>query len=1521
MKKLLAFLLSTALVTSSFAAVLPAGAKSVDGVITPDLYDGSMPEELENVFGFEGAVLGETYANCWHNSASPEDISHVSIDSTEAASGKSSLKINLDNTRSWEVRNFVKEVAAFDPSSITLKENTAYTVKAKFKTDGDFDGQVYVFLLNDISNTDNMYCVGNNNWATENVLINNTSTAEGYNPWYSGTLEKTSKTDSLDLSDWTEVIATNRLNSQSYSASTMSSWLSNEKPGIAILVQASKGTIWIDDIDLVPVDEYNGILTSENQETADNLEGGTYKFTSDGGFETELVWWKSQAGFGDQDGANKLTKTTAVSHSGSGAAKVEMVNASTTDACMGFYLNLNSEDGKKLLENENGYYVEAWVKLEDFNGKIYSKICNGHREWGGFLWTDYYTSEHYMLGGKDGKTVSAEDIGNGWVKIRSSFISAEKLKDWINTGRDNTSFTSILLDLHFMGSGTLYVDDVTIKPIEGNTVTYTASHQDDCTAFQSINLTTKSDCDIYYTLDGTDPRYSKTAMLYDNAYTVVLGSGYNRILAAALDKETVLFGDVVPTNMFGTTGAFNVTINASEETKAAYSEVVMHHADHMDKVDISFKLNASGINGKVTAKMFLVGYGLHKLTVGGNTYTGGWVNSDCKIAEIAEDGTADASVTLDNMDKGYSRLITVLESESTQGTAAITDVEVDVTPYAKAVVAAAEVDTPVNNFYTADDYYDSALKSIEKEYVLTNNTAYYQDGTFNYKVTDPYGKVICEKSEKVTIDANDSYDDSFTIDGVDKYGVYTVEYSWTDALGRVRNAGSSVFGFVKDNTEVDGKLGISSHMINNGENYDYASLIESYAKMGVKYVRLDAYWNDIETEKGVYNFPAGLTNSVNAVKEAGLTPVIIINQYNYNLYTDDTAAVPAFASFAEAVVDKYGEGYYEVINEPNMALEMGSDYMREPLYAKILRAVYEKIHSKGATVIAGNVSHMGHNFLENMITADSDILECMDIWSVHPYAFNLGTDSSYESTEVYHTYFAELKKTYLDPNGIEFWAGEFGYAVCNTEYGVTDDEAAYYTVRQLAGLDKDGVNGAHIIYTDNGSSYNYYQETNFGIYGSENKKTAVALNAYANILSGYSLKTATEADGIYAYEYTKDGEKSKYMLWSTDGEKAYTLNVPYGKVKVLDIYGNDVTAEVTEADSGYSVALTLTEKPVYVQYNSEPANNPREYENVVNGDFEGEVFKLEGNDLNATASLDTNTVWDGMQSARIDIPENSAEQKFVRFRTSTVDLSEYDANVRYRVRFMLKASEEQLGTAKVKLISKFNGSEVTTYAGDWRWYGETATRLVETESYYLEDQTLSDSWKAYETAPFTIFGDQIEFVFNLSSHGATLWIDNIELVPVEDNSGNHGKVYTSYNSETGKLYVTAKADNGYELDTIRITYSGVNYTQSTDAVKTVYSRDNVTTTVYELDFAQFKENLLTHEDEHCKYINATFKKAEVTLLGDATDNGTTDIIDLVRVKKYQAKTTFDIDLVNADYDSDGVVDATDLAALKKDLMK
>ena len=98
--------------------------------------------------------------------------------------------------------------------------------------------------------------------------------------------------------------------------------------------------------------------------------------------------------------------------------------------------------------------------------------------------------------------------------------------------------------------------------------------------------------------------------------------------------------------------------------------------------------------------------------------------------------------------------------------------------------------------------------------------------------------------------------------------------------------------------------------------------MEMIAKAGFKWVRMDFFWQEIEKEKGVYDFSAD-DRLMASLKKNGIRPIFILD-YGNDLYEKGSPrspkAVAAFAAFAAASVTHFkGQGVvWEMWNEPNI---------------------------------------------------------------------------------------------------------------------------------------------------------------------------------------------------------------------------------------------------------------------------------------------------------------------------------------------------------------------------------------------------------------------------------------------------------------------------------------------------------------------------------------------------------------------------------------------------------------------------
>lgn len=1700
MKKLLSILLSASVVLSAFASTLTAFAYSgEDGAYYPDVYNNTLPDDVSKTLGFE--------TDNWFGYDVNSGVSWE-LTNEDAASGKQSLKVSLPESESP-----VHGAVHADLGKLSLSSGDYFA--ASIKASPDFNGAVYVKLGNGALNA---------NWWGETFLA---CTSGSY---YQGN-GYLSQTPVSQFAEW------NTVNSMFFNCYytpatnenwTIPKWLASDNTTLQVWVNGTKGTVWIDDITIKSFGEYNGLLTSSNL---------TGDIGHDGGFETDFVWWRNQSGFNmDQpDKANNISLDSKYVHSGKNSAKLvfkENPTVGTSD--VGYNLRGFTVQ-KSALDLTKAYYLEAWVKLDDFNGNINFAAGNRYARP-----TFDSKGELWMLGGEN-VYKSAADIGSDWVLLRSTVIPAEKIAEWVGEN------DYLQVDLCFRGVGTLYVDDVDFKAVEEDTVTpYTCNWQGQ-NRFMNLNLATAAASDIYYTTDGTDPRFSRTAVLYNNATPVILTED-TYVLTAALNRATGKFGNVVGSYYYihsESKNAFNLSLDAAS-AKTVASEKVSINGNYDYK--LSFDLVTNGLNSEVTTKLFLTGHGYQQYTKGGTTYTGAFASQNGYIAKANADGTLNVTYDITDLAGGFDGAILILETEATAGTAAINNVKIEtVQKELSGVQAVSEANAPYLNMYYGNE-------AITKTFNLKNNTVYKQNGTLSYVLTNQDGVEVQSGTLSVNgLAADTEMQTQIALANASAYGVYTLKLTYIDSNNKAVDAGTFVFSRMKNASANSAtSTGISSHILQHPEKTadEYAEIFTAYKKTGLKYLRVEIRWTDVEKEAGTIVLPANYEAALSAAKNAGLNVIIVLNSYGNSAYAE-AERTAAYANFAKAVKDSLGAyiDYYEVINEPNIS------GISAEAYAKIVSAVYTAFGNDKSQLIAGNVSNNGGNYLESMVDADRTVLDKFSVWSVHPYAYNWSSDGSYEvvNDSIYNSYFASLKNNYLDGKNIELWCGEFGYPVSNGQYGVDSATSAMYTVRAYLTMQNSGINN-FVQYSADGDGTSYNTEWGYGVFETNHKETAVAINAYNSILGGAKLAAVVENGENGRYIYRFDGDKGEvYAVWATAENQTYSFDG--NTLTAYDMYGNVIDAENEVALSGAPVYLAIGVEPfngtvvngdfetgtapgnwgaveisndaydgdysmringgtaIFMDADSELVANADvgknyylrvkakasadfngslklkvksyfgESEKYINEAYYDDTFELYV-DSNLTTSWETYTtavsfpligksvgiefwtgsaggyvlidnvelipaeesdphgtvkydyvdgkkvltatpangfvvksiavtgntytdyaavplalervggyskdnaesytfndadylifggtdsgrrfinvefapiisggdfetpsgngkiehVWynqngedystydsespaNGNYAAKFDFTHSSSETgiNFYKFINNDV-LSNLDINKRYSFSFKVKATADYNGRVEAIVYSRFdnNGTSIDNKLYP-NWDNDKFGLVNQGSSVPTEWTTVTI------TDSFQLFGDSAYLDIQVRGTAGTLWIDDLTIVPIEqDNTDNHGYITSHYDAAKGGMVITAHADAGYKLDSISIKAKVLNDTyrwQMVDLPVTVVDKPTVQEESISFAFDGYGGGdcrvIANVNDANARFINATFVKADVTLKGDANLDSAVDIKDLVRVKKYSVGQTFDIELVNVDYDSDSKVVASDLASLKRQLL-
>ncbi|WP_321798798.1 cellulase family glycosylhydrolase [Caballeronia sp. J97] len=164
---------------------------------------------------------------------------------------------------------------------------------------------------------------------------------------------------------------------------------------------------------------------------------------------------------------------------------------------------------------------------------------------------------------------------------------------------------------------------------------------------------------------------------------------------------------------------------------------------------------------------------------------------------------------------------------------------------------------------------------------------------------------------------------------------------------------------------------------------------------GMRSIRMEVHWSDVEKSKGAYTFPASIDQTVRLARELGLEPLMILD-YGNPSYDDgrkpvSPEAVQGYARYAEALVRHFGDKirYYEIWNEWDNGLG-GTEPGRVDDYAALVKAAYPAIKKirPDSIVLVGGVTEKGLNNGWYERLAQLGALRYADGLSVHPYGYH-----------------------------------------------------------------------------------------------------------------------------------------------------------------------------------------------------------------------------------------------------------------------------------------------------------------------------------------------------------------------------------------------------------------------------------------------------------------------------------------------------------------------------------------------------
>lgn len=368
----------------------------------------------------------------------------------------------------------------------------------------------------------------------------------------------------------------------------------------------------------------------------------------------------------------------------------------------------------------------------------------------------------------------------------------------------------------------------------------------------------------------------------------------------------------------------------------------------------------------------------------------------------------------------------------------------------------------------------------------------------------------------------------------------------------------------------DSRFGVQTHFA-QGWDPIWADIA---AMRGVSAARDELYWNQVETQPGVYSFPAAFDAYMAALQRDQIAPLITLDFANplydggNTPYTD--AGIAAYANYAMAVLNHYGSQIrtVEIWNEYNGSFSAGpATNDLSGTYTRMLQAAYARIKAArpDVTVLGGATAGVPLPYWEKLMQAGA--LSSMDALSIHPYRYQ-------SPPEGIENDIANLQALVLKYNGgkpMPIWVSEIGWQEQqSTEPGqlaIDDAVQAKFLVRAYALLLSAGVTHIdwYMLRDDQGVVMGLMDPTGTP------KLSAYAFQVMTLELAGAQFqKKETAPGGVYSMLFTRPSGAQVRVIWALQ-PTSFPVS---GETAVVNLSGNQL---------GTPGVLNLTDTPLFVE--------------------------------------------------------------------------------------------------------------------------------------------------------------------------------------------------------------------------------------------------------------------------------------------------------------------------------------------------
>jgi len=351
--------------------------------------------------------------------------------------------------------------------------------------------------------------------------------------------------------------------------------------------------------------------------------------------------------------------------------------------------------------------------------------------------------------------------------------------------------------------------------------------------------------------------------------------------------------------------------------------------------------------------------------------------------------------------------------------------------------------------------------------------------------------------------------------------------------------------------------------------------IDQMRAMGVRWVRRDLFWHEVETQRGTYDF-SRWDKLLRQIESGGIRPIFILC-YGNGLYQPDAPRTPearrAFANYVAAAVRHFRRRgvVWEMWNEPNGIHWTPSANVED--YIALTREAAAALRREGPDewFVGPALAGMDEPFLRRVL--ESGVGKEFDAFTVHPYR-----PMEPESVGADYAKFRHLIDRYAP--GRPILSGEWGYSAADNGLG----EAAqgdYFGRQYLANLAFGVPMSVWYNWTNNGTDPKVGIE-NFGVRDrAGNPKPAFRTGArIAQQLEGfrYRMRLATDSPREWILLFAK-GDRPAIAYWTTGEPRPHAL----GPV-TLDLKSSPQVLVPDRRNPILDRALALPAAPLHLKY-------------------------------------------------------------------------------------------------------------------------------------------------------------------------------------------------------------------------------------------------------------------------------------------------------------------------------------------------